>query len=103
MAILVCQVCDAQQTFAEFYHPYSRDSLGRIVKEGPWTFDPETGRCVRDETKLYARPDPYDCDICWDDAMVVYSTEPPPGAYGVHDNAECVNINTGDPEIQGPT
>ena len=64
MAIFVCQVCDAQDIF-EFQHPYIRDSLGRIVKEGPWTFDPETGRCVRDETKPDARPDPYDCDICW--------------------------------------
>ncbi|PBL04582.1 hypothetical protein ARMGADRAFT_1057255 [Armillaria gallica] len=80
MAILVCQVCDAQDIFTDFQHPYIRDSLGRIAKEGPWTFDPETGRCVRDETKPDARPDPYDCDICWDDPMVVYSTEPPPGA-----------------------
>ncbi|PBL04615.1 hypothetical protein ARMGADRAFT_1005086 [Armillaria gallica] len=29
---------------------------------------------------LVCQADPYDCDICWDDAMVVYSTEPPPGA-----------------------
>ncbi|KAK0442547.1 hypothetical protein EV421DRAFT_2035726 [Armillaria borealis] len=47
-----------------------QDSPGRIVKEGPWTFDPETGRCVRDETYLYVRPDP-------DDTIVVYSTSPP--------------------------
>ncbi|PBK83827.1 hypothetical protein ARMGADRAFT_1018911 [Armillaria gallica] len=79
MAILVCQVCDAQDIF-EFQHPYICDSLGHIVKEGPWTFDPETGCCVRDETKPDTHPDSYDCDTCWDDAMVVYSTEPPPDA-----------------------
>ncbi len=38
IAIRVCQFCNTVQDFVEFYHPYSRDSLGRIVKEGPWTF-----------------------------------------------------------------
>ncbi|SJK99299.1 uncharacterized protein ARMOST_02592 [Armillaria ostoyae] len=39
MTIFVCQICDTIQDFAEYYHPYSQDSLERIVKEGPWTFD----------------------------------------------------------------
>ncbi len=49
MAVLVCQVCDLRRVLWPF-------QPGRIVEEGPWTFDPETGCCLINKTRVAHMP-----------------------------------------------
>jgi hypothetical protein len=51
MAILVCQECDNEQEFSNQSENVEYNEQGRITREDGWVFDPETGRCIVEESE----------------------------------------------------
>ncbi|KAJ7109572.1 hypothetical protein C8R43DRAFT_1043138 [Mycena crocata] len=80
MAIIQCERCGNTQPFYEFYRPIVRDAQGQIVREGSWTFNAATGRCIADTSDRSGRGQPYAhmCFGCNQRYGWVYSSEPPP-------------------------
>ncbi|KAJ7506153.1 hypothetical protein B0H11DRAFT_1974897 [Mycena galericulata] len=80
MAIIQCDSCGTTQAFYEFQRPIVRDAQGRITREGGWTFDPATGRCIGDASDARGSGEPYAhrCFGCHQRYGWVYSSEPPP-------------------------
>ncbi|KAJ6562228.1 hypothetical protein B0H19DRAFT_94523 [Mycena capillaripes] len=80
MAIIKCESCGHTQSFYGFERPILRDAQGRITQEGGWSFNPATGRCIRDAFDRSGRGEPYRhmCFGCFQRYGWVYSSEPPP-------------------------
>ncbi|KAJ7772942.1 hypothetical protein DFH07DRAFT_767795 [Mycena maculata] len=80
MTIIKRESCGTMQPFYDFQRPIVRDAQGCITREGPWTFNPTTGRCIGDTSdrgdcgQLYAHM----CFGCHRRYGWVYSSEPPP-------------------------
>ncbi|KAJ7593767.1 hypothetical protein C8J56DRAFT_925136 [Mycena floridula] len=87
MAILRCGVCGNEQGMAE-QRPIERDGTGRVIREGPWTFDPNSGCCIADSSNRDGTNAPFkhrcfNFDNCPNarngrPSMMLYSTQPVP-------------------------
>ncbi|KIK54541.1 hypothetical protein GYMLUDRAFT_100035 [Collybiopsis luxurians FD-317 M1] len=78
MAIIKCMYCSHEQGYTVPGYPTfpQRDVLGRVIKEGPWVFDPVTGACISDLSgnRFYGLR----CFNCWTGNGHIYSSELPP-------------------------
>ncbi|KAJ7836588.1 hypothetical protein B0H14DRAFT_3704865, partial [Mycena olivaceomarginata] len=84
-----------------FERPIVRDAQGRITREGGWTFDPATGRCIGDASDRSGRGQPYwhMCFGCHRRSGWVHSSEPPPLSSWAPSDAQREAHETGNPVV----